>query len=220
MDYEARYRELKSTGHAGWGGDHVERNLARLKVDLDRLRRGGFLPEPPARVLEIGCGNGMSSFLLAQDGYDVHGIDISETAIAWAQERFAEAGLAGSFVTGDVRDMTCLADDSFDFVFDGSCLHCLIRDDRGRCLNEVSRILRHDGVFVVSTMCGLPRSDEAREHFDPKAACLMRNGRPYRTLKLVQQIEDELAGSGFRVVDVRVRENPWWDHAVIVCRGG
>jgi 2-polyprenyl-3-methyl-5-hydroxy-6-metoxy-1,4-benzoquinol methylase len=57
---------------------------------LDRLERETF-PKPPARVLELGCGNGMSSSLwMARKGYEVHGIDISETAIAWAEQQFAE----------------------------------------------------------------------------------------------------------------------------------
>ncbi|OWJ68230.1 class I SAM-dependent methyltransferase [Inquilinus limosus] len=216
-DYEAQYRSLREMGQPGWAGDQYERGLARLKETLDRLEREGALPVPPARMLELGCGNGQSSYLLAGKGYEVQGIDISATAVAWARERFAVAGLHGTFHEGTVCCMPVFADGIFDIVFDGSCLHCLIGDDRAACLAEIRRILWPDGVFVVSSMCGEPRSADARARFDPRARCLMRDGHPYRTLKPLSALEAELAGAGFAVQDRRVAVSPWWDHATLVC---
>lgn len=59
-DYDAHYRRLKTAGSQGWAGDQHERNFARPAATLERLERDHF-PKPPARVLELGCGNGMSS---------------------------------------------------------------------------------------------------------------------------------------------------------------
>lgn len=216
-DYEAQYQSLRDTGQQGWAGDQYEHGLAKLKETLDRLEREGALPTPPALMLELGCGNGQSSYLLAGKGYEVHGIDISTTAVAWARERFAAAGLRGTFHQGTVCRMPVFADAFFDIVFDGSCLHCLIGDDRDACLAEVRRILRPDGVFVVSSMCGEPRSADDQARFDPRTRCLMRDGHPYRTLKPLAAFEVELAGAGFAVWDRRVAVNPWWDHATLVC---
>ena len=82
-------------------------------------------------MLELGCGNGMSSSLLmARKGYEVHGVDISKAAIAWAREQFTDYALCGTFGQGDVCDMPFLTEHSFDIVIDGSCLHCLIGNDR------------------------------------------------------------------------------------------
>src|SRR5688572_9813628 len=96
-DYDAHYRRLRDAGQQGWAADQHERNLARLAETLQRLERD-HLPKPPAKVLVLGCGNGLSaSRWMARSGYEVHGIDISATAIAWAEDAFAEDGLAGSF---------------------------------------------------------------------------------------------------------------------------
>jgi len=104
-DYDAEYRRLRAAGLPGWAGSQRERNVARMAETLDRLERKTF-PRPPARVLELGCGNGMSSALwMAQKGYEVHGVDISATAIAWAEQQFAEAALYGSFRQGSVCEM-------------------------------------------------------------------------------------------------------------------
>lgn len=216
-DYDAKYRSLQEARAPGWAGDQHERAVAGVADTLDRLDRQGALPAPPARMLELGCGNGLSSFLLAEKGYEVYGIDIAGTAVAWARERFAAAGLLGSFHQGTVCRMPIFTDGSFDIVFDGSCLHCLIDDDRGLCLTEVRRILKPDGAFVVSSMCGEPRSGDARARFDPQTRCLMQDGRPYRTLKPLAALEAELVVAGFAVRDRSVRVNPWWDHATLVC---
>ncbi|WP_343715182.1 GrpB family protein [Inquilinus sp.] len=216
-DYEAQYRRLQDAGRPGWAGDQHERALAGVRETLDRLEREGVLSPPPARMLELGCGNGSSSYLLAGKGYEVHGIDISGSAVAWARERFAAAGLRGTFHRGSVCRMPVFADDTFDIVFDGSCLHCLIGDDRAACLAEIRRILRPDGVFVVSSMCGEPRSADARARFDSRTRCLMRDGHPYRTLEPLAALEAELDGAGFAVRDRSVAVNPWWDHATLVC---
>jgi 2-polyprenyl-3-methyl-5-hydroxy-6-metoxy-1,4-benzoquinol methylase len=217
-DYDAEYRRLKQAGLQGWAGSQHGRNLVRLADTLDRLERENFV-RPPARALELGCGNGMSSSLLmARRGYEVHGIDISETAIAWARERFAESALSGSFRHGSVCDMPFFPEESFDVVIDGSCLHCLIGNERTRCLGEVRRILRPQGVFVVSSMCGVPKSDEAKARFDPQTGHLLENGWPYRTLKPLADIAGELQDCGFEVQDSWLRTNPWWDHATMICR--
>jgi ubiquinone/menaquinone biosynthesis C-methylase UbiE len=217
-DYDARYRRLRAAGAQGWAGNHGERNFARIAEALDRLQRECF-PRPPAKVLELGCGNGTSSSLwMARKGYEVHGIDISEAAIAWAKEKFAESALSGTFCQGSVCEMPFFPDGWFDIVIDGSCLHCLIGNNRSRCLGEVRRILRVEGIFIVSSMCGLPKSDEAKSRFDPLTGHLLEGGRPYRTLKPLADIADELIASGFAVQDTSLSINPWWDHATMTCR--
>jgi ubiquinone/menaquinone biosynthesis C-methylase UbiE len=217
-DYDAQYRRLREAGLPGWAGHQHERNLSKLAQTLDRLERDGILPSPPARLLELGCGTGMSSFLMAQKGYKISGIDIAATAVDWARERFAAAGLTGSFHHGDVCSMPFFETASFDIVFDGACLHCLIGEDRKRCLAEVRRILRPSGVFIVSSMCGLPKSEDAKVQFDQTSRCLMKDGKPYRTLKPLANLVDEVSNAGFTVESHALSANPWWDHVTMICR--
>lgn len=218
-DFDQRYRELRSADEPGWAGACHNGNQRKLAAVLDELDNLDLLPPPPCPVLELGCGNAtMACLLLAQRGYQMHGIDISQTAIDWAGETFRATGHRGRFIRGDVRAMPDIATDSFAMVFDGACLHCLIGADRAPCLNEVRRILQQDGVFVVSTMCGPPRSPEANSRYDAERECLLENGVPARTLRPLPALITELSEAGFVVVDHRVRRNPWWDHATIIAR--
>jgi len=216
--YDDQWRRLKAEGQPGWAGECHARNLARGADALALLDRAGGLPRPPARVLELGCGNGASSSLLALRGYDTVGIDISATAVAWAHEAFAAAGLTGQFIQGDVRGMPFLADASFDLVVDGACLHCLLGPDRGSCLSEVMRVLRPGGTFIASSMCGPPRAPEALSRYDRDQEVLMEDGKAHRTMRSLPNLCMELTRAGLKVENHFVNANPWWDHAMVTCR--
>ena len=62
------------------------------------------LPPAPARVADLGCGTGTLSVLLAAEGYDVHGIDLSPAMVARAEAKAAAAGVTATFAVGDASD--------------------------------------------------------------------------------------------------------------------
>ena len=59
----------------------------------------------PGKALEVGCGTGTNAVWLAKRGFDVLGQDISETAIAKARARAAEAGVDCDFVAQYLRHL-------------------------------------------------------------------------------------------------------------------
>ena len=56
-----------------------------------------WLPSPPGRALDAGCGTGSLSILLAELGHDVTGIDLSPAMIARAEAKAADHGRAVAF---------------------------------------------------------------------------------------------------------------------------
>lgn len=180
-----------------------------------RLVAEPMFPCAPAQLLELGTGNGMVASLFAQRGYAVEGIDISREAIGWARELFIAASLAGAFHHGDICAMPFDAG-RFDIAIDGNCLHCLIGVDRRRGLAEVKRVLRPRGMLLVSTMCGLPKSDDARAQYDAATRTLRRDGFTYRTLLPAEDIACEIAAAGFQIISQEIAENSWWDHLTLL----
>lgn len=53
-------------------------------------------------VLEVGCGSGSNIKYLAELGYNVYGIDISETAVNYAKTSFLQHNLKGNIQTASV----------------------------------------------------------------------------------------------------------------------
>jgi 2-polyprenyl-3-methyl-5-hydroxy-6-metoxy-1,4-benzoquinol methylase len=78
-------------------------------------------PVPPAKILDIGCGTGSLSLVLATLGHGVTGIDLSPRMISQATAKAARGGMAIAFeVMGAARPQ--FADRSFKGIV---CRHLL-----------------------------------------------------------------------------------------------
>jgi ubiquinone/menaquinone biosynthesis C-methylase UbiE len=71
----------------------------------------------PARVLDLGCGDGTTAVPLAVMGAEVVGIDIARNLVEAGKKRAAEAGLTRlKFQEGDACNLQGIDDDSFDLT--------------------------------------------------------------------------------------------------------
>lgn len=130
----------------------VDSYLAQVPGLVDRLCRG-------ARVLELGCGQGHASRLLAQafPASEVVGLDVSDAAVARAREAAARSGLGNlSHVTGSAThppagpwDVVC----AFDVIHDLAHPH--------EALAATRAVLAPDGVFLMIDS-GAPATLEAQ----------------------------------------------------------
>ncbi|MGW6688056.1 class I SAM-dependent methyltransferase [Streptomyces sp. NPDC054961] len=65
-----------------------------------RLLRS-WLPTGAADVLDVGCGTGSLSLLLAEAGHRVTGVDLAPRMVEAAKAKLLAAGFAGRFLVGD-----------------------------------------------------------------------------------------------------------------------
>jgi SAM-dependent methyltransferase len=79
--------------------DHGLRDPAVRAAWSGLLR--AHLPAPPADVVDLGCGTGSLSVLLAEDGHAVQGVDASAPMVAAAEAKARAAGVAAAFREGD-----------------------------------------------------------------------------------------------------------------------
>jgi ubiquinone/menaquinone biosynthesis C-methylase UbiE len=126
------------------GGDHLE-----LVRTLELLAQ--VLPQPPARVLDVGGGPGVYAARLARAGYEVELVDVLPLHVEQARER-AAAQPESPFEAevGDARDLSGHADESADAVLLlGPLYHLTVRRDRVRALAEARRVVRPGGVVAA-----------------------------------------------------------------------
>jgi 2-polyprenyl-3-methyl-5-hydroxy-6-metoxy-1,4-benzoquinol methylase len=129
------------------------------------------LPPAPARVADLGCGSGSLSVLLAEEGYVVTGLDLSDRMLDLAREKASAAGLDVTFGQGDASEPG-LEPGAYDVVL---CRHVLwALPDPSAALARWVDLLRPGGRLVLvegswSTGGGLPArrtADLVREHRD------------------------------------------------------
>jgi SAM-dependent methyltransferase len=95
------------------------------------------------QVLDLGCGSGENTLMLAHRGAKVCAMDISEQLAHLAKLRLAVNGNPGEFniIVGSAYDIP-LPDESIDIVFGMAILHHL---DLPLTAREVKRVLRKNG---------------------------------------------------------------------------
>jgi ubiquinone/menaquinone biosynthesis C-methylase UbiE len=102
------------------------------------------------RGLDIGCGNGRHTELLAAHVDHAVGVDVSSGLLASAQERMAERDWTGALVQGDAAALP-FAEDTFDIgVYVATLHHLPSREARCRSLDELARVLGDGGRALVS----------------------------------------------------------------------
>jgi SAM-dependent methyltransferase len=119
-----------------------------------------MLESPPRRVLDLGCGTGWTSRLLARAGYEVTGVDIAPDAIRIAQELAAEERLPGvSFSVGDYEHAVPAR--TYDYVLFYDALHHA--EDEASAIQAAWEALRPGGaMFAFEPGSGHHRSSRAQ----------------------------------------------------------
>jgi SAM-dependent methyltransferase len=135
------YQRLKEEG-----GKQKEEAISKLVSILLSDARGRT---GPARVLDVGTGEGYLALKLADEGFDVLGIDTAEfeysrNSIARAREK-SEGMANAEFRVADVNDLTF--HDRYDYVVSSQAMHCM--NDQRRSVCSMCRLLKPGGLLVA-----------------------------------------------------------------------
>ncbi|MFB6229436.1 MAG: class I SAM-dependent methyltransferase [Halobacteriales archaeon] len=121
------------------GGRLIDRREKRAVLDA-------VAPFEDERVLEVACGTGRFSVMLAERGADVTGIDISGAMLGQAREKARAAGVSDTveFLRGDAARLP-FPDDAFGVTFAVRFFH--LADTPETFLSEMRRITRETILF-------------------------------------------------------------------------
>lgn len=199
--YEMRARRLSwglgGTGYLGFfssrpGIRHIF--LSRLEAILN------FTPPSPSATLDVGCGAGVITILLARLSKRAIGIDASNTAIEFARELARRLRVKNvEFREGNVESLKL--DQRFDLIVCSEVIEHLSRPLL--LLRDLHGLLRDDGVLILSTPCTfLPSRGEKhvdRMLYSATGKCYLRPHYRFNYGYLLR----ELKASGLNVEGTR-----------------
>jgi cyclopropane fatty-acyl-phospholipid synthase-like methyltransferase len=154
----------------------------------------------PGRAIDLGCGNGRNAVFLARQGFSVQAVDYSQTAVDWARDRIAEAGVAVSLTQQSVFDLALEAG-AYDLVYDSGCFHHIAPHRRRQYVELVVGALKPGGCFGLT--CFRPEGGSGYSDDEVYERRSMGGGLGYTAERL-----REIWSSGLQVRVVRQMVKP------------
>lgn len=107
-------------------------------------------------ILDLGCGTGRHSIELAKRGYQVTGVDLSESQLKRAREKSLEQGVRVDFFQRDARNLSF--QNQFDLVImlcEGSFPLMETDEMNFQILKNIYQYLKKPGKLIFTTLNGL-----------------------------------------------------------------
>lgn len=106
--------------------------------------------QKPGRALDLGCGQGAYSLLLAEMGYKVRAIDFCDCLLDELGKK--AAGQDITTVQGDLRDITLWGSEPIDLAlcWGDTLTHLESHEEVSQLLSDISAVLRPGGLSLVS----------------------------------------------------------------------
>lgn len=164
------------------------------------LERSASYMKDTDRVLELGCGTGMTAVKFAPNVAEFVGSDVSEGMLEHCRARAAEAGLDNlRFQQAMVGDDS-FKGEQFDIVMAHSLLHLL--PDLEQRMNDIRGLVKPGGLFISKTVClGEGKGLKARALRGLIPMLQMIGKAPYVNSISVADLEAMMTWAGFKIIE-------------------
>lgn len=98
------------------------------------------------KMLEIGCGSGANLWMIAREGFETFGLDLSNEALKLCETMLTSWGTQASLQQGSMTGLP-YASEMFDGVVDVFSSYCLNEAEFLDCLDDVARVLKSGGRY-------------------------------------------------------------------------
>ena len=131
-------------------GERLVPGKVDLELEVEHMNRYIFASDlvKNKKVLDAACGTGYGTALLAQSAERVFGIDISKEAISYAESNYSAKNV--NFAVANIEKLP-FESDFFDVVVSFETIEHVDTQKQEKFLSEVKRILKKDGIFIIST---------------------------------------------------------------------
>ena len=175
--------------------DYVVGRQTALLIDLElkKLKHLGH-------TLELGCGNGKYTKILASASKHITATDISLEMIGVAREKLKHL----ENVSVDIKDcyFTGYPDNSFDTVFMGNLIHIVLMPQKA--LKEARRVLKPSGNLIIISFTADGMSEESIRVMAQKYLNKLGNFPEISKPVMLADLEQMLIETNFKIQDLKL----------------
>jgi len=141
------------------------------------------------KVIDIGCGTGFGTHLFTRGAQEVHGIEMDENALKFAQRVFSNGNLV--FHQNDITQMFVpqIESNRYDFVIMIDVIEHI--DNDLLAIKNCKKLLKPSGTFICSTPNSLCRYRKSENH--------IREYEPSQYKKLLKEVFDYVSICDYRL---------------------
>jgi len=188
--------DLVASGYAETTMQMFEQ-FAEAAVAVSKLK-------PGAAVLDVACGPGTLSLIVAREAGKVHGIDFSQAMLHCFAERIDKGGFDNIDIQHGDAQVLPYANDTYDAAF--SMFGLMFFPDRNKGFSEIYRTLKPGGAVVVTSWAPVAQSPVFQLMFGALKAIRPEMPEPQTaidTLENPELFKQEMAQAGFKDVEIR-----------------
>lgn len=129
--------------------DLAFRDSTREEADFVDALAEKYSPQRPLKIYEPGCGGGRLVVELSRRGYDVTGIDLSQSSIKYLKRRLRRNGLQADVRVANMIDFRCEPPVDIAINTVNTFRHLTTEADAARHLESVAGSLKRGGFYVI-----------------------------------------------------------------------
>ncbi len=138
--YETGYKKYGRSYQRKYPNEELCRFIGRNFSNIKKIKKKKI------KVLEVGCGPGGNLWMLAYEGFDTFGLDVSPISIKLAKKNLAEKKLKAKLSVSNMCNLN-FRDNHFDMIIDVFSSCHLDHADGVLFIKQVSKKLKKGGVF-------------------------------------------------------------------------
>lgn len=138
--YNSSYEKLGFNAQRKYPNEEFCRFMGRNFFHIPQEKRTDI------RILETGCGSGANLWVVAREGFDAYGIDLSEESLSLCKIMLDSYNASANLQVQDMAEVSFPAQ-FFDAVVDVFSSYCLTKNQGHQYLKKVAQILKPGGLF-------------------------------------------------------------------------
>lgn len=142
--YEKDYKEAGFKAQRLYPNEELLRFFGRNLFSIPKEQR------KDTKVLEVGCGSCANLWMVAHEGFDSYGLDLSEESLKLGQMRLDQWNVTARLFCASMTEIP-FEDNSLDVLIDVFSAYCLAPADYIVFIKEVHRVLKKGGLFFSYT---------------------------------------------------------------------